>query len=517
MQRRSALTLAGASLGALALFGVLAAVPANRADEAWMLWVGHRMTLGDRLYRDVYFVSTPLAAWLAAGVERLVGTELLALRALKSILFIGQLTLGLSAARASGVSPRARVLLALAMLALGSPLVAFTSLYSMLAVLFALLALRFVVRWMRSSPAHPTSPLVCAGASCGLSLGAKPNVGALALIASCVFLTSAGARRGWTVVLRRLAVVTCSALAVAAIVLAPLVIIGSWDAFVSQVLAGRSDYFRVGFSYPHTLSHVAHQAVQSSWSVDPRRRWRIAVVLMPLVVLGELGVAMWRSDRQGRRAALGPAAFSLAALIGVLPRPGVNHFAFAGPLALTAAVITRHAAGPHASRGVPTRRRTGAMIAMTSVLVIAIAAVAAGALGAGRQQPMTTSGIPRFAGVPVPADLRTRIQRLRRGLRTQSDGQVFIVRDDAAFWYLTTGIRDPLPFDYPEVSDLGAQGQAGVIHRLHRGEARWVCLRPGHHVGRTQAALRPVTLETWVRSHFELITQLPGCNLYQHP
>src|SRR5262245_35860677 len=79
-------TAAGWALAGGAVFVVTALVslgrPANLTDETWMLWVGHRVANGETLYRDVYFVTTPLAAWLTALVSAVIGSHLVVLRLL---------------------------------------------------------------------------------------------------------------------------------------------------------------------------------------------------------------------------------------------------------------------------------------------------------------------------------------------------------------------------------------------------------------------------------------------------
>ena len=55
------------TLAAVALFAFTFALfvgrPVGHADEAWFLWVAHRANTGSTLYRDVYYVTTPLAMW----------------------------------------------------------------------------------------------------------------------------------------------------------------------------------------------------------------------------------------------------------------------------------------------------------------------------------------------------------------------------------------------------------------------------------------------------------------------
>src|SRR5205814_2361068 len=77
--------------------------------ETWMLWVGHRVAHGDTLYRDVYFVTTPLAAWVAALASLVTGSQLVVLRLLVSACFTAQILVALSAVKCCGMGRAGRV------------------------------------------------------------------------------------------------------------------------------------------------------------------------------------------------------------------------------------------------------------------------------------------------------------------------------------------------------------------------------------------------------------------------
>src|SRR5882724_12533788 len=57
------------------LYVLMLGRPVVRSDEAWLLWVAHRVAHGQPLYRDVYSVTTPLPIWIAAGSVWLFGTH----------------------------------------------------------------------------------------------------------------------------------------------------------------------------------------------------------------------------------------------------------------------------------------------------------------------------------------------------------------------------------------------------------------------------------------------------------
>ena len=119
----------------------------NLVDESWMLLVTRRLTSDQRLYSDVYFVSTPLAAWVSTGFGFVGGVHLTVLRALEVAVFVVEFLVAVSVARWCRVSWPSLVLFGVAVFVVGTPANAWISVYSSIAVLFALVALRLLLMW----------------------------------------------------------------------------------------------------------------------------------------------------------------------------------------------------------------------------------------------------------------------------------------------------------------------------------------------------------------------------------
>jgi len=94
---------------------------------------------------------------------------------------------------------------------------------------------------------------------------------------------------------------------------------------------------------------------------------------------------------------------------------------------------------------------------------------------------------------------------------------LFIIRPDASYYYLTAQLTDPTPFDFPGISDLGRDDQDGVIHRLGAGSVRWVCVPPPARRGAYVSPTRPLRLEAYVRRTFVFTARLRICDLYRFP
>ena len=294
----------------------------------------------------------------------------------------------------------------------------------------------------------------------------------------------------------------------------PILATGSWSAFISQVFADKGDYLRVGSSYftvVHTQLDVLVAAV-----TDGERALTIlhaVVVMLPIVIVAVSAWAMVHARRESRPQIALFVIFVAAALLSMFPRPGSNHLASVWPLAFPATV----GAVIVSTRSRPVSRSVHAVAlgVVVSAVVAALVVIAVHGV-AGQFDPLVTrDGFDHLEGIPVPERFRTGVADIKQFVRDNTEGKVFILREDAGFWYLTTGTENPLPFDIPEISDFGADGQNGVIARLKRGEATWVCVKPVDE--KANGILEPQHIRHWVRTHFEYVATIRQCDMYRRP
>ena len=95
---------------------------------------------------------------------------------------------------------------------------------------------------------------------------------------------------------------------------------------------------------------------------------------------------------------------------------------------------------------------------------------------------------------------------------------MFIVRADAAFYYLAGALHNPTPYDFAARSDFGRGGEGGVIHLLDRHRIRFACVsgaRRWHPSGGPDFEPHEVTRA--VREHFHYVARLSMCTLYEDP
>jgi len=494
----------------VAAFGLYIGRPVNRIDEAWMLWLTYRLAHGAVLYRDAYSVTTPIGPWTGALLVRIAGSQVAVLRGLVAASFAAQVACAVAIVRRCGVGVAGAALLAVALFAVASPLVAFASVYSSLATLAALIALGAVLRWYDAGKEGAATHLLVAGAACGAAFWCKPNVGVL-IAAATAAAVAANTGWHWTTLRPRLAAVGLGALAVSALVVPPILWTGAWSAFVDQVFLSKHQYVDVGFSYFSAVQLQARR-VFTSPQIDPRALVRFAILSTPVVVASVLAWAWWRNGRSTDRRWIGLAAFAVAAVACVYPRPGVNHFVDTMSLTLTCVVglcaLSRRREPSRAAM------RTAGVAVLGLLAVVGASVVVVDSVQAYDAKAVRRD-LPHFQYVPIRNGAYRQLAQLRSALRSHTDGRVFIAREDAGFLYLGTGVRDPLPYDIAERSDFGGGGERGVIHRLVHDDVRYVCLHPPRVHAQFRSPLDPRTLAAWVRTHYLLIGHYPACDLYR--
>jgi Dolichyl-phosphate-mannose-protein mannosyltransferase len=515
---RSRTTLAGVALFAMT-FGLLVGRPVGHADEAWFLWVLTRMSHGETLYRDVYFVSTPVPAWVGLAAVRLFGSQILVTRALTTLCFSASTWLGWVAARRCGVGPRGRVVLAVAFFVYASPLTNFASFYSSLAVLFALGSLVALLRWIdeRSlAEIRARRDLFGAGTLAGLSLASKPNIGLVVVGAIAVIVLAAGAREGWPSWGRDVARVIVPFAAVSAVTVLVVVVNGAWSGFTADVFTGKTHYLDVFTGgYLPGLRHLerALPFFGPPAAAYANRLWYTAS-LVPILGGFTVIAALARTSGSRRLQAAALAALAGVGAIGLIPRGGPQHLTETAPLFLVVIAGSVALLAPTLTASSVRRALAAGLATWLAIATVAIVARAIEPLG---QRSESLTGLPHVVGGAVSDHTIRGVRIVGAGARRAHATNLFIIRPDASYYYLAAQLTDPTPFDFPGISDLGRDDQDGVIRLLGAGSVRWVCVPPPARRGAYVSATRPVRLEAYVRRTFVFTTHLRVCDLYRFP
>jgi 4-amino-4-deoxy-L-arabinose transferase-like glycosyltransferase len=517
------------ALGLGALFVVIYALAMGkvvvRADEAWYLWAVTRVTRGETLYRDVNFVTTPLSAWLSSLAVRIAGSQILVIRFLNTAVFLAATVLAWSVARRCGLGRVGRTLLVIALIGYASPIAQYASLYSTLALVLALGALVVLLRWLAAidaeagatpNPRRVSRELLGAGALIGLAFDSKPTVGALAAAAIALTIVEARWNRNWRTRLAEVGQVAGAAALAVGAMLAIVAATGDFGAFWGDVFAEKSYYFSA-LSAGGPMPGLFQLGRVLPW-VAPSQAYatdlELTLVVLPFLAVLVLGWAVVRARGRTRVQAAAVAQFAVVALLGMIPRAGNQHLAEAAPLLMATAAggLGLVAPWPAARRVLPFTTRFLAVW-----LTILLVAVVVRAIEPFTESSNTFFTAPHFNGTPIEKFRLRRLAQDRATFRRFHATTVFIVRVDAAFFYLTEGLRDPTPYDFADISDFGPDDQPGVIRLLRSGRVRWVCLLRKPRKGQPLPTSRPLAVEHYVRKHFRLRTRVHACTLFEAP
>jgi hypothetical protein len=494
-------------------------VPAGRMDEAWFLWVAQRTAHGARLYRDVYYVSTPLAMWIMQAVTKLFGTHVGVERALATACFVASTAIVCAIARRLGMPRGGRMLVVLALFVYASPVSYFASVYSMLAVTASLGALWTALRWIHREPSvhgRAAPGLVVVGFLCGVAFATKPNTGLLALGAVIVTVVASSRHVAQASLGSLMARVVGGFAAAVAAMLAPLVLAGTTGAFVGDVFTGKGQYVSILGGRP--FSHITDPLHVLGSSTRPLGAQLVATDLfVPFVVAAVLVVVVWRaSNLRSSPTFVALAAFSVVGIGCAAPDFGRQHVTEAVPLLLGGSVVLIAWARP-------SMRVTDRWCRMGLASTAAVLVIAAVSLCADARRPVVHSGdrvvaanLAHFEGTMISAKNEALLRADLADLRADTHGSVFIVEAQAAFYYLAGGLEDPTPFDFPARTDLGPGGQSGVLRLLRRTHTRWVCL-PNPRATTKPSSTAPRELQHALARSYQLAERLHFCDLYAAP
>ena len=403
-----------------------------------------------------------------------------------------------------------------------SPVTDWISVYSSLAILFTLVAFRVLLVWCdQDVDATERSPwlLVGVGVACGLSFGAKPNIGLLTLAAAVVgiWVIRRKGLDGRSLV-RQEGLVAGGFVIPLVLVALPIVLSGAWNDFVSQVFADKGDYIRVGTSYATTVSNSldALRTIVANGG-QPLDALHAILALLPIFLTITIvwGGATYAGAPDRRPRGVLRVVHRRRAR-GHVPAPGIE-----SSRRCSAPRLRRHARGGERLPGRPAH----------CLLHVRHAAVPArehhGARGNGHDRaalgrrvhqssrdPFGLSALPERPGGEAAPVVESRSSGL------SSPGQPMVACSSPprtpGSGTSPTPTRDPLPYDIPEVSDLGAGGEQGVIRRLERSEADLGVCATGRS-GCEPAGWNRGEIEHWVRTRWKFVESLSHCDMFRKP
>ncbi|MGD2060644.1 MAG: hypothetical protein PVF87_07255 [Acidimicrobiia bacterium] len=413
-------------------------------DETWFLVVVKRLLRGDRLYEDVFFGAGPLPVWVAAAVVRVTRAQLLVMRLLSSVYFIAGLAVAVLMLGDAGLDPLPVVALSVA--AGGVHLTPFDQYgrWSLVTAMAAAAAVLFGFPWL-------------AGLFVGLSIAGKYTTG-LATAATLVPVSAVVIGLGFAARLSSGLVLT------AAVVFAALGRRGI-DAFLDRAVRNKQVYLRHGVVLPWHGARRSLGELRSGIAplLDSIPSLLSYLVLLAGIVAVPVGLVLAIADGS-LFGALG-AALCLIGVGAAFPRFDAAHARAVAPIVALGAWLS-------ISPG-------GALVPLTVVLGALAILASVGRFYVMARRAEIRWDVPGMRLLPV-----TRVSGLwpdeTGDLVTMAGSEVFLFHIHAAAFYLSGGLTNPTPYDYPLVSTFGPTGQAEVIESIENGRIEWVCHRPMH-------------------------------------
>jgi hypothetical protein len=465
----------------------------NSWDESWFVQVIARMRAGDILYRDISYGAGPLPAYATEALTYVTGVDVLAVKLVVTLAFAATATLAWLVAGELGLAATERLLLLAALAYFAPPLQ--EPPYAPLATTFLLGTLLAVLR-ARSAPTDRGVAVasLSGGAAAALAFASKQDVGVYALAA--VLITFALERR-----LRSCLLALGSFAAVVGCLLGLVWLSGGFAGYVDYGFTGKGAYVRASVTFVTGMDGVL-QALRDVHSLASAEAayWALGFFLPCLAVGGLL--ALLAAARRGARHALPILAFAAAGGATLFPRLDGLHVAYAAPVFV---VLLAYAL--HAWRS---RLPTAVLIAVAAWTAIAVVLMATLPLRLIRSSTANLSTLPHLHGAFVQeADVnRWQQEAARLKAVTRGDARVFLLVPDAGFLYLTTGLRNPTPFDFPFVTTFGRHGEKRVLDAIASGRIGKVCVA-GDWFG-----LEPEQIVSYVRANMHASARLGFCTLY---
>jgi len=445
-------------------------LPTN-PDECWHLLVVRRVAAGRRLYRGVFFGAGPWSVWVTSLVVRRRGERLLVLRRLVVVLSIALGSAVWAWTSAVGLAWLPGLAVAGGTMLLSTALWTLDNHYGLWSRIGVFVAYGAVLGLENPLVAGPV-----AGLGLGLALLNKYTLGFAALAG---LLVVAVADDVWLAVLAACGVGGLLAGAGYAVAARD----GVGPSIVQRLVRNKGTFVATagsGFL-------VRWRAMVGRPTVHSVLEWRVSWIafaltaLAAVLVLADAVIATVQGGGLGRTGAV--VGLALVGVAALWPRADEPHVRCSLPLWTAPAVVAADRLEP--------------ALGIAWAALVATAGLGSAALAVAERR---RTHLPEPAGTPFdgvnawPWDLA---EVLAGGseLRELTGGTVFLLRPDAAVWYLATGLRNPTPYDYPLASPFGPDGQQVLADNLASGRVRSCCWAPSN-----AGMLTPVLLEQYAAS-----------------
>ena len=494
-------------------------------DEPWILQVVMRMQAGETLYRDIWYMATPLGVYLTLGMTKLLGIEVwvIKLSVVFSCLYAYLVSVRITR-QITGVQDY-DIFFAAALLLYGLPVTA--GLYQPLATLFLLLCFDIIVRWNGMWWKHKTpngrmlAMPVLVGVSAGLCFATKQNIGIYALGASLVALWVGSNERVTSARMPGVQANTLSNVSwyacwlyvligftlVVTVIMLPVLWSGGMEKFLDYGFINQHVYLRLaGISYLDGVQRFLLVFTVRPLITMVLEVFESQVVLLPMIATIGLLLTLGFIGKSERRQVVVMICFLVASWLSIYPRADLIHIVFATPGFLIAAIYAWH---------VIKARMAAALARLLSILLwlMVLTGISLKLLVSYRD---VTSPAYVWADLPhlryklLSASEQVSIRHQAQWLAAHTAGEsLLMLSPDASLYYLISGWKNPTPFDFPLESAFGTSGVTEVMSALEQRRIRAVCMQ------KIAWPLAPVELERYVESTLRRDGNAGSCNLYR--
>jgi len=457
---------------------MIATRPLNLADDAWFLQLATRVASGDVLYREVYAPVNPLSVWVSAAAVRLFGSTIWVLNAINLAAWTITLLLALLILRELRLPWFAGVPLAAAMLALNAPGACGPgSAYNPIAQAFLVGGMLLSLLWLRAGDASRKRLLIsiAGGLVGGLALANKQNLGLLTLagFVCTTAVVSAWRRRAHEAYLNAGAAIL-TAVAVVATFGAVIALQHGLQELLRYGFQGLGTYTKEGtLLYRSGLFGLFRALIPPIALPDVLAAISLSVFLLPILSMGLPAIA-WVKTRDSRCYAL--FVWGTVGLLAAYPRWDIPHLQTGTPLMLLAMAGAIHllARSPRAQHVMFASLTTLSLGCLAAVIAINGAELA--------RTPLHRLNVPHFEGAYLryddrpEFDLRPAVASVRLLTRLGRERRIVILGYRSGFLYLSSGIKNPTPYDYAAGGIIGRRETWEVLELYKRGKVDAVWL-----------------------------------------
>ena len=211
-------------------------------------------------------------------------------------------------------------------------------------------------------------------------------------------------------------------------------------------------------------------------NIESLKDWfmRLQYFFPALAVLLLLSTAAF-SKGSRRIEATATLLFCSAGFLNMFPRADVYHVSFGACFSVLGVVMGIHLLWP---TSLSKKKISTALCCAAAVVLVSGFLLLNHPLYEILKGERVHSSFPPFFGSFIDKDELAYDQSSTAALKDAlKDEQAMLQIITASYYYLTSGIKNPTPWDYPLKNDFGKSGETDTINRIRRGDITAVCYR----------------------------------------